>query len=109
MLMGMVALVVSLVLLVRGFGKNQADEADEDQEAEEQAQEKQSKNRWSVLRVLAVILGLVPGILFVLLDDMGQRFALVNRYTPIIAIVFVLATVLAIVQAAVGKRRQQDE
>lgn len=107
LLMAFGALIMALVLFVRGFGKRQASEEEETEAAEEEREEERER-RWSLPRLLAVLGGLLPGVLFLILENMRQPMVWINHNTLVIGLVFLLSVALAVLQAIHERKKQND-
>lgn len=119
LLCAIVGLVMCIVLFARALArpKQELEEGEDDEVlaqymlSEEEMQEREAQNnRWTLPRVLVMILGLLPGLLFLILDDLSKPMAWVNQYTIWVVLALVLA-IAAVVLQAVAKRRKalQDD
>lgn len=102
LVMSVVALVMAFVMFVRGFGKRK--QGGEDEEFEENA----GRNRWGLPRVFAVLSSLLPGVLFLLLENMKHTMVWINHNTPVIGLMFLLGVALTVIQAVHERKRQND-
>lgn len=106
LILALVAAVMMMVLTITGFFKRRVWQEDGEGEY---VREKTDKNRWSLPRLFALVCSLLPGILFLVLERMNQPVVLVNSNTPIIAFVFLVAVVLAVVQKVHGRKTADTE
>jgi hypothetical protein len=72
-------------------------------------QQKEKRYRLRSLKLVAALVGILVAVLFILLDDMRLPMVWVNRWTPLIATVFLVHLVLLIVQVVVKKRPNKDD
>jgi uncharacterized repeat protein (TIGR02543 family) len=61
------------------------------------------------LKIPALLVGIIPIILFFLLEDITLPIVWIDRWTPLIAVVFLIHIILVIVQFAVKRRIDDDE
>lgn len=123
LILGCVATLIAAVLILSWFVQYRCAEEEEPEEEREAAaaagsahendryeeQEEQRKQRSTLLRWLTVFAGLVPGLLFLLLEDLTLPVALVNRWTILIALCFLVHVVLLVVFLRYKKRTQPPD
>lgn len=131
LLMGLISMalaVVSLIVLI----KNRRKEADGDEnivyevdefgnladitadhteftedEGTEEAQ-RRAKIRSKVMKVLNCITGLLPIIVFLIVDNLNIQMVWINRFTPYIALLFLLNVIVLAAQIFIQKQDQKD-
>ncbi|MDR1358938.1 MAG: InlB B-repeat-containing protein [Coriobacteriales bacterium] len=110
----LVCCIAALVLLIRSFGTLKRDarsDARRSSEAvagdtrldSEAAGKTHAKRRYNILRSLAIIVGLAPLILFIILEDMAESVALFNEYTPFFALLAAAFVALILIQSRARK------
>lgn len=118
LLMSLFAAICAIVVFVTLFHKkraNSTDENDQDEASlpveerldEENEEGKPLKSRLKTLKIIAILGGLIPGILFLILEDITLPVTWVTRWTPLIAAFFILAMVLLLIQFAIKKKNKQ--
>lgn len=120
LLMSLFAVICSVVIFVTLFKKKRQndDEQQENPEMElpieerldgDEAEEegKPVKNRLRTLKIAAILGGIIPGILFLILEDMTLPMTWITKWTPLIGAFFIIAMVLVIIQFAIKKKNKQ--
>ncbi len=121
LLLGVLGFFLSVLLLVTGLAKKRRGDDEQDiRYAQETGSDAASASndtthigaqprRPLALWLLSIFAGLLPGALFLLLDDISQPMVWFNRWTLLIAAVFAGFAVLVGIYLAVKKRRSADE
>jgi preprotein translocase subunit SecG len=104
--MSLIALVISVLLVVRRLTQRRKEDQSEANMAFADEEEERLK-RGKVLRILTVIVGVLTPIVWLILDDLRLPMAWINRWTIIVAIFFIVHLVLLIVYKV--RRRKRDE
>ena len=110
LMMSILALLSSIVLLVTAFKKKQDEEGkDYDmQQAADGAEEKRDDGRRVMaLRVIAILAGIIPGLLFLLLENIRLPMVWITHWTPIIGLFFIIDMILVLVHFSVKKREKE--
>jgi len=123
--MSMLALLNAVILMVMLFAKRRkikdedededeeysgadyADDADDDDEDEDEV--KGFRHRLMKLRVPALLAGIIPGILFLLLENIRLPIVWITRWTPLIGAFFILHMVLLLVFLVIKKERKPED
>jgi alpha-tubulin suppressor-like RCC1 family protein/uncharacterized Tic20 family protein len=96
LILGIASVIISLMFMLIRRRKD-----------EEKYTDAEHKNR-SVLKLTAVLLGIIPIVLFLVLDDLTASMVFVNRYTVLVAIGFIIHIVIATV-AKVRSDKDEEE
>lgn len=98
LLLSIASLLITFVLFARSFSRPKTEEyGDETEEPR--------RNKWSIPRALAVIAGALPGILFLLLDDLTLPMVWVNKWTIITVVAFVVFIIAIVLQRTYTRHR----
>jgi CBS domain containing-hemolysin-like protein len=111
--MGLVALCVTAVLLIttlRGSRRRHEDDSEQDAanaQAAQDVQDDQNSNERPALgwKIAAMLVGLLTFVLVILLNDFSLPMVLINEWTFLIAIVFILHILFVVI----GKVRDKDK
>lgn len=118
LIMSLISLFAGIVLLIsmlRRRGQNQSDAVDEtdvddgDQQPASSERNSTQRKRLLGLRIPAMLLGLVPGILFLILEDIRLPMTWVTQWSPIIGAVFIIHMVLLLVHYVITKRAKDSD
>ena len=111
LMMSLVALFCTIVLVISMMKRKKTNPAgdDYDNDYENEEQEAPRRNRLTTLRTLAVLGGLIPGILFLILENIRLPMVWVTRWTPLIGAFFIISMALVIVHLAVKGRAKDEE
>ncbi len=118
LIMSLFAVICSIVIFVTLFKKKHENEDENEQneaalpveerlEGEEYEEGKPLKHRLRILKIIAILGGLIPGILFLLLEDITLPVTWVTKWTPLIAAFFIVAMALVLIQFAIKKKNRQ--
>lgn len=111
LLLSAVALITAIYLIISGFKarnkRSTQEEAEMEATTQDEDEEEQRKNRYSVLRVLAIIIGILTPVVFLLLDDLTTPMVWINRWTPVVLAVFLIHAVTNVLQYL--RNRKADE
>ena len=102
--------ILLLVTLVHRREETGAQDGDDfleglDQEAYGQ---QSAAHRLIVLRIPAIIMGVVPGILFLTLENIRLPLTWITQWTPLIGAFFIIDMVLVLIHYVVKKREKSD-
>jgi amino acid transporter len=100
--MSVIAVLIAFVTAITLVRRRRDDE--DEYEAEEQ---KGRRRRW--LKVLVMISGIIPLILFIILEDMRLPMVWIDRWTLLIGIFFLVHLVLLVVQIFAKKKAETEE
>lgn len=118
LMMSLISLFTAVVLLIsmlfRRKKKEDEEPADalgiEDEEEREFYREENSlRKRLLALRLPAMLLGVLPGILFVVLENIRLPVTWITRWTPIIGAAFLVHMAIVIIHFAVKKKAKKQE
>lgn len=116
LIMSIIAVVCSILLFISLFRKkrrNEEDKTDAKEETlmrdEDVEQEEEHRSRLRSLKIIALLAGLIPGILFLILEDMRLPMTWITRWTPLIAVFFILAMLLVVLQFVIKKKNRQED
>jgi uncharacterized membrane protein len=105
LIMAIISIVAAIVLFI-GIFTRRSQKRQEDEEEQEETSEK--RKRLMALRIPAILTGLIPGILFLLLENMRLPMTWINRWTPLIGAFFLLNMVLVLVHFVIKKPEDKD-
>lgn len=105
LLMAIAGALVSVAVFVSMFAKRKSE--DDCAEENEEQQEDAAHNRRRIVKTLAVVAGLLVGVVFLVLDNLNNPVVLVNKWTPWIGLVFAAHIVLVLVQAFHRKNNEE--
>ncbi len=99
LIIAITGILISLLLVLGSFFRRRREEDAQDERAEDK--ERTDKKRGWYAKLITMLLGLLPAVLFLALDNMTLSMALVNQWTLWVAVAFVvqmlcLATYLVI-------------
>ncbi|MDR1778471.1 MAG: isopeptide-forming domain-containing fimbrial protein, partial [Clostridiales Family XIII bacterium] len=116
LILSCIAVVIAIILLVGGLTKRRRDEDYDEvsgaQNATTQQQEEREKQhrRGNLLRLLAIIIGILTPIVWLILDDLTLPMALFNVWTIIVAFVFLVHIIFTLLyNARKDKNRHNGE
>jgi hypothetical protein len=118
LIMSIIALLCAVILIVTLLGKRRGQEDDDEYNealtreeitAEENRQERRERRRLARLKVPAIIAGFIPGILFLILENVRLPVVWITQWTPLIGAAFIAAMALVVVQAVVKKRDKANK
>ncbi len=117
LIMSIIAVICSIVLFVSLFRTKRRNEENEEdaettkimREDNDSDQEEDHRSRLRSLKIIALLAGLIPGILFLILEDMRLPMTWITRWTPLIAVFFILAMLLVVLQFVVKKKNRQED
>jgi predicted outer membrane repeat protein len=105
LILSLVAVIISVLLMVGIFlRRKNGKDGDEEQNAtyredgKEEGEEKRSGG--GIMRVLTVIAGILTPIVWLILDDLTQPIVWINKWTIVVALVFVLHLIFLFVYKA---------
>uniref|UniRef100_S0DEV6 Uncharacterized protein n=1 Tax=termite gut metagenome TaxID=433724 RepID=S0DEV6_9ZZZZ len=104
----LVALLLFISMLVRHKQRAQEEEAPESADAEEDEGRAKAR-RATLLRLGAIVTGLLTGFVFLILDNLSHPMVWINRNTVIVALVFVVHMVLVAVFNLLRRREAHEE
>jgi membrane protein implicated in regulation of membrane protease activity len=111
LILSLIAVIIAIVLIVRALVKRRRkDDEDmtEEELHEEEADEKYRK-RGKTLRMLAIITGVLTPIVWLIFDNLNQPMAWINRWTIIVAFVFIVhIAILIAYRVRKGRRDRAD-
>lgn len=113
LMVAITSLCATIVMLLRSFIKRRVRseeveaKADADVYNRQEGQSKQS--RWTLARTISMLLGLLPGFLFLLLDDISMPVAFVNQNTPWVLLGLVVFLAAAGLQLFFKRRSRQGD
>ncbi len=105
--------IISIVLLIRYFGKkdkNKEDEEDENMQnasTDDSEEDEKEIKRKGIARLLSVPVAILAIVVFILTEDMRLPMILVDRWTLTMAIIFGIQVIVALV--ARKKKEEKDE
>jgi len=113
--MSILALFNALLLFVTVFMKKRKakadgtdiDEARETLEEDEIKENAASRLRLVSLKIIALLAGIVPGILFLILENIRLPIVWITQWTPIIGAFFIIHMILLLAQFMIKKRNSQ--
>lgn len=111
LMMAVAGVVISIPLAITLFRRKKRDEAVDENgraipaEGEEQPEE---KRRSRLLKVLAIVAGLLAAILFLILDNLSLPMVFINQWTLWVAIPFIAQLALTVIQFF-AKRKVDDD
>jgi uncharacterized membrane protein len=112
LLMSMLALLNAVILMITLFFRKRKRKDDEEYREADNADidenEKGFRRRLMKLRVPALLAGIIPGILFLLLENIRLPIVWITRWTPLIGAFFILHMVLLLVFLVI-KREDKPE
>lgn len=106
LLMSLVALmlgVIAFVTLINNLRDKKRYEEEEQEEAETLAR------RYGILKIAVMLSGVIPGILFLILEDLSFPVSFINKWTPLIGLFFIIHVIILIIQLAIRKNEQKEE
>lgn len=119
LIMSLVALligIITFITLINNLRRRKEEEEDEEGEErqvkadeEEEEEDEQKRKRFAIMKILTAISGLVPAILFFILEDLTLPVAFINKWTPIIGLFFIIHLIVFIVQLVLWKGKKEDE
>lgn len=105
LMMSIVALFCAVTLTVTLFKRKKLNKyQSEDEDEEEQPEEEVARHRLFVLRLPTILSGLIPGILFLILENIRLPMVWITRWTPLIGAFFIISMVMVLVHFVVKKR-----
>jgi uncharacterized repeat protein (TIGR02543 family) len=115
LILSLIGAILAIALVLRAAGRKRTreeeyleDTAEEDKEEIVQ-REARKKRRRRILRALAVLFGVITGIVWLILDDLTLPMTWINTYTPYVILCFALALVLSILIRAFGEKRVPED
>lgn len=124
LIMGILSIILGTITLVTAFGKR--DKTEEETEAyvidefgnmteesealraEREAEKEKAFRRSRLLKVLAFLTGLLPMIVFLVLDNLSLPMIWINRYTPTVALFFILNMLVMAIQVLYQRKQSED-
>jgi len=104
MILSIIAAIVALSLILGYFiGRRRNDDIENNE------YERRGARKERVFRIIGVITGLIIGPLWLILDDLNLRIAWINKWTPIIAALFLIHIVFCLVYQRVKSKEQRDD
>lgn len=108
LIMSLIALFAAVTLIVTMFKRKKVNR-EADAESGEEPDEKVQRNRLFGLRVLAILGGFIPGILFLILENIRLPMVWITRWTPLIGAFFIISMTLVLLHAVIKKRGKTVE
>jgi hypothetical protein len=108
LMMSLIAILLSIVLIVRWIARRRNEEEDEDENDDEEEEEKTYRNAY-IARTLTIIFGILTPIVFLILDDMRLPMVWINKWTPYVGLVFLIHIALFIVYKLRNKEKDPNE
>ncbi|NLW78943.1 MAG: hypothetical protein GXY32_05985 [Ruminococcaceae bacterium] len=114
-ILSLLAAIVLIVSMVRRKKTNPADPDDneaqlaQDDELEEEADEKPLRTRRLGLRLLAILTGFIPGVLFLILENIRLPMTWITRWTPIIGLFFIINMAALLIHFIITKRAAKNK
>jgi cytochrome bd-type quinol oxidase subunit 2 len=96
LILSIIAVIISILLIVGALAKRKRED-----------EERQKKG--AILRILAIIVGVLTPIIWIVLDDFHQPMAWINQWTLIVAIAFIVHIVLFAVYKARNRKDESEE
>lgn len=122
LILSLICIIAAAVLLVRSFGRLKKDEDEKRTNTAEgasatsmqagtpqQEEEEDRKRRFNFLRLVAMLVGIVPLILFIILEDMSLPMTLVDQFTILFALLTIAFVVVTGVQMMRNRQRAKDD
>jgi len=117
LMMSIIAIFNTIILLVTLFArKRKPDTVENDEQMysynsrnDDEEKPDDLKQRLIKLKVPALLTGVIPGILFLLLENIRLPITWITQWTPLIGAFFIIHMVLLLVQYAVKRRVKEDE
>ncbi|MDL2294724.1 hypothetical protein LJC60_08905 [Ruminococcaceae bacterium OttesenSCG-928-D13] len=108
LMMSIVALLASLILIFSMFKRKKTNQLrdEADTEAED---EKIKRNRLLSLRIITIVAGIIPGVLFLILENIRLPMVWITRWTPLIGAFFIISMALVIIHLAVKVRAKNED
>jgi uncharacterized membrane protein len=119
LIMSVIAIVISLLLIIARIVRRRREDEDEDEREYRRAQryeqygdydeeEDEGRNAY-IARTLTVIFGILTPIVFLILDDLRLPMTWINRWTPYVALAFIIHIVFLIVYKLRNKERKEED
>jgi amino acid transporter len=105
LLLSLIAVIIAVLLIAGTTGKRRKD--DEIDAYRDDDEDRKKKGR--ILKVLAVIAGILTPVIWLILDDLSQPIAWINQWTLIVGIVFIVHLVLFFSYKAGNKDEDRED
>jgi hypothetical protein len=97
LLMSLIALLLSVMLIFCRIMRRRGEETDWNEYGDEYEDECESERNAYIARILTIVFGILTPVVFLILDDMHQPIGWINRWTPLVGLVFLVHIALFIV------------
>jgi len=111
LMMSIIALFNAIILLVTILTKKRKREFEEPDENDELDRNKPESipQRFIRLKIPALLAGTIPGILFLILENIRLPVTWITRWTPIIGAFFIIHMALVIIQFAIKRKKKPED
>jgi amino acid transporter len=107
LIMALLALVICIIMIVRPVIRRKKEE-EERPEYKVESRKVQRKGAW-LLKIIAIIAGLVATVAELILDDFSLPMSWVNQWTMLIGILFVIHIILVVVYKLLKNRKEEEK
>jgi amino acid transporter len=112
LLLSVLAIIITILLFV-GLFRRRKNKYEDDKEIEVYGEntedEKEKRRKANICRLLTMIAGILTPIIWLILDNLNQPMAWINKWTPYVAFIFIVHIVLLIVFKYRSRNRDRDD
>jgi uncharacterized repeat protein (TIGR02543 family) len=109
LIMSLLSIALSLLLLVSTLLKRRNAKQQAQQKSGGEAVPETNPRPWNTLKALALLSGLLPLLLFLILEGSKPHIAWVTQWTPVIAVFFLVNIALVVLQRVQGKPKKETD